>query len=297
MYELNNMINTLAPAHITQLNKKNAPWVDTDTYKQIQLRAQHYRTAIQTNNTDDWRQYRHTNNITNTLIKKRKIAYYSYKFDTNNTPHNAMWPTLKNLTNTNKQNAPTTLIHNSTFVSSPRAIASIANTHYINKINTIRNSFKKLTLNPMHILSTLIPRQQHTMHIPHITLAQTLEMIDTAPSSHSTGHDDITMNHIKTMKHSIAPHITHLINTILDTSTFPNTFKHSHITPIFKPKKAPTSIDSYRPINNLCTLEKLVEQHIKTHLDTFLDKHNIIHPHHHGGRKQHSTTTALAHTT
>ena len=54
MRELNLMINTLAPAHITQLNKKHAPWVDTGTLKQIQLRTQHYRIAIQTNNADDW---------------------------------------------------------------------------------------------------------------------------------------------------------------------------------------------------------------------------------------------------
>ena len=60
MRELNLMINTLAPAHITQLNKKHPPWVDTSTLQQIQQHTQHYRTAIQTNTTD---------NNTDTLIK------------------------------------------------------------------------------------------------------------------------------------------------------------------------------------------------------------------------------------
>ena len=132
------------------------------------------------------------------------------------------------------------------------------------------------------------------MTLPPITVAQTIDIISKAQNSHSTGHDDISMHTIKKIKHKIAPHITHLINTIISTNIFPDTFRHSRITPILKPKKPCTQIDSFRPINNLCTLDKIVEQHIKTHLDTFLEAHNIIHQHHHGGRRKHSTTTALA---
>ena len=51
-------------------------------------------------------------------------------------------------------------------------------------------------------------------------------------------------------------------------------------------------IDSYRPINNLCTLDKIIEQYIQTHLDKYLTNNNIIHRHHHGSRKGHGTDTA-----
>ena len=284
MFELNNMINSIAPPHRTQLNKKHAPFVDTKTLAQIDLRRQHYRQARLTDRPEDWRQYRHTNNLTNKLIKQRKIDYYSDKFDTTGQTDKTMWTTLKSVTKTNTQQTPTHLVNNNTFVTSPRAIANIANTHYINKINTIRNSFKKLTLNPMHILSTLIPRQEHTLTLPLITLTQTIDIINNAQHSHSTGHDSISTHTIKKIKHKVAPFIQHLINTIIKTSTFPDTFKHSRITPTLKPKKNCTLIDSFRPINNLCTLDKIVEQHIKTHLDTFLEAHKIINNNHHGGR-------------
>ena len=292
MQEFDLMINTIAPSRRVQTCKKHAPFIDTETLAQIAQRKEHYAKARQSNTPEDWRLYRHTNNTTNRLIKQKKIDFYRQKFDTKD--DKTMWTTLKNLTNNKGQQQPATILHNNNFISSPRALANLANTHYVDKVNKIRQAFKKLTLNPIHILSTLIPRQQHTLTIPPITLAQTEEIIRNSPSSHSSGHDDITMHILKKVAHKVAPHITHLINTIIHTNTFPSTFKHSRITPILKPKKQNTHIDSFRPINNLCTLDKIVEQHIKTHLDTFLEKHNIIHPNHHGGRKKHSTTTALA---
>ena len=294
MGELHLMINCIAPSRIIQAKTKHAPYLDTEAHQQIQQRQQQYRQAQQTDTQEDWRLYRHIRNTTKRLLDRLKTAYYTNKFTNNNDNPTAMWGTLKHITNNNDQTTPKTIIHNNNYITSPRAIANIANHHYINKITNIRSQFKRLTLNPISILSTLIPRQQHSLIIPPITLTQTLDIITKAHASHATGHDDVSMHIIKHIKHTIAPHITHLINTIIHTNTFPDIFKLSRITPISKPKKLKTQIDSFRPINNLCTLDKIVEQHIKLHLDTFLNKHNIIHAHHHGGRHKHSTTTALA---
>ena len=46
--------------------------------------------------------------------------------------------------------------------------------------------------------------------------------------------------------------------------------------------------------NNLSSIEKLVEQHLKDCMTDILDTHDIILNNHHGSRKLHSTTTALA---
>ena len=69
------------------------------------------------------------------------------------------------------------------------------------------------------------------------------------------------------------------------------------ITPIKKPDKPDDEIDSYRPINNLATLEKIIEQHIKQHLETYLFTNNIIINNHHGSRKYHGTNTVITHIT
>ena len=83
----------------------------------------------------------------------------------------------------------------------------------------------------------------------------------------------------------IAPHITHLINTILRTKNFPKIPKVSRILPLSKPLLNHLDISSYRPINNLCCVEKVIESHILYHLESFYNKHNIINQNHHGGLK------------
>ena len=91
----------------------------------------------------------------------------------------------------------------------------------------------------------------------------------------------------------MAPLITHLTTQIILQKKFPQTFKIDCITPKHKKGKPIYDIGSYRPINNLCTIEKVIEEYIIGHLDTFLINNKIINNNHHGGRKGHSTITAL----
>jgi len=77
------------------------------------------------------------------------------------------------------------------------------------------------------------------------------------------------------------------------TAKFPKVFKLSQITPLCKPGKNPLLISSYRPINNLPFLEKLFEQYLLDNFLLFLNINNVINDGHHGGRKGHSTITAM----
>ena len=91
-----------------------------------------------------------------------------------------------------------------------------------------------------------------------------------------------------------SPHLTHLMTTIIHTETYPDILKTTKITPNKKPDKPLDNIDSYRPICNLSVIDKILEQYIKDNLTTYFDIHDIITKDHHGSRKGHSTTTALA---
>ena len=53
-------------------------------------------------------------------------------------------------------------------------------------------------------------------------------------------------------------------------------------------------IDSFRPLNNLCCLEKLCEQWIKQNFVHWLEEESVIIGDHHGGRQGYSTLTAIA---
>ena len=107
------------------------------------------------------------------------------------------------------------------------------------------------------------------------------------------GHDDITFKIIKKLADEIAPHLCHLINSILYTETFPDIYKISRILPISKPGLPTDNIALYRPINNLPAVEKFIETYFLIHINKHLENNDILHDNHHGGRRRHSTTTAL----
>ena len=113
---------------------------------------------------------------------------------------------------------------------------------------------------------------QNSLKIPPITLEKTRKIISQLQSTNSTGFDPISNKILKKINHTISPHITHLINSILRSSTYSNIFKIFRMLPLSKPEKDSLLIDSYRPINNLPTIEKLVEQYIIEHMVDFLNE-------------------------
>ena len=66
------------------------------------------------------------------------------------------------------------------------------------------------------------------------------------------------------------------------------------MTPILKPGKIGTDPTGYRPISNLYTVEKIIEELMKEDLKKFVEDNSIIPEHHHSSRNMHSTVTAKA---
>ena len=112
--------------------------------------------------------------------------------------------------------------------------------------------------------------------------------------SYSTGSDSKSMNIIKKLDNYIIPQIQIIINSVIRSGVFPDIFKTTCIIPVSKPGKPLDDIDSYRPINNLCTLEKIIEAWISTCLIDWSNTNNIISGFHHGGRQGYSTLAAIA---
>ena len=185
------------------------------------------------------------------------------------------------------------IIHEGLQISSPKKIATIANNFFINKIVTLREGFQKQNVSPIEILSALTPRNENVFTLPLISLNETKLLIKNLKNSNATGYDVITNRVLKKICDVISPHITHMINAIIRSERVPIAFKTSRITPISKPDKPSNLISSFRPINNLVCLDKLLEQHVLNHLTLFLNQNNVIHKNNHGGRQKHSTTTAL----
>ena len=83
-----------------------------------------------------------------------------------------------------------------------------------------------------------------------------------------------------------------MINCIFSTSIFPDSLKTTRVIPIPKPKKDRNDILSYRPINNMNTVEKIVVEAIKIQLHKFMKNNNLLDNNMHGSRPNHSIITA-----
>ena len=149
-------------------------------------------------------------------------------------------------------------------------------------------------MDPLAKLRETMVNRRCSFNIKLVTEQDVLKIITSLNNTSSTGVDFIDAQTIKLVKHEIVAAVTRIINLSIQTSTFPSIYKHSQIIPL---KKKPSLNDlecsSYRPVNLLPIAGKIVEKAVFNQLPLYLEENKLIHPNHHGGRKGHSTTTAL----
>lgn len=87
----------------------------------------------------------------------------------------------------------------------------------------------------------------------------------------------------------------HICNFSLTTGVFPTAWKNSVIRPIPKSRDRPLALNNLRPITTPPFLSKILEKMCADQLVRFLNSHNLLSKFQSGFRRDHSTTTALAH--
>lgn len=128
-------------------------------------------------------------------------------------------------------------------------------------------------------------------HFEHVT-PQSLR--NTLPSLHSNavGLDGICRRLLQISMSVIFPMVLDLFNMSLQSSTFPDPWKLSHVVPILKSRR-PSSSSDYRSISLLCSLSKILEKIVHTQLCAFLNVNDLLDPLQTGFRRGHSTQSAV----
>ena len=88
-----------------------------------------------------------------------------------------MWQNVKNLSNNKKSGTPQMISHNNKIITSPKAIANIANKFYIDKIINLKNKFTNLTFDPLTFVKNLLPRNDNEFTIPILKIEDTTKLI------------------------------------------------------------------------------------------------------------------------
>jgi hypothetical protein len=177
---------------------------------------------------------------------------------------------------------------------SPSGLATTLNNYFINKVKGLRASIPVVQTDALAKLRETMKNRQCSFRLKMLTEQQVLDIIQSLNNSSSTGVDFIDAQTVKLVKHEIVASITRIINLSIQTSKFPDIYKHSQIIPLNKkPPLNDLECSSYRPVNLLSIPGKIVEKAVFNQLVLYLEENKLIHPNDHGGRKAHSTTTAL----
>ena len=86
------------------------------------------------------------------------------------------------------------------------------------------------------------------------------KIVKTMKASTSSARDMITVKTIKRLYRVLQYPLLNLINTIINTAEYPSALKLSKIVPLLKGSKPPNLIKSYRAINLLPTITKIVDK-------------------------------------
>ena len=113
--------------------------------------------------------------------------------------------------------------------------------------------------------------QSFFLHKTNVT-----EIIDTVKklkNSNSTGHDEFSNKFIKLSLPILAPALGKIFNLSLSSGKYPDKLKIAKVIPIFK-KGATTSINNYRTISILSSINKIYEKILYTRLIDMLTNFN-----------------------
>ena len=93
---------------------------------------------------------------------------------------------------------------------------------------------------------------------------------------------------------TLAPIITDIINTSLQSGVVPAAMKHAIVTPIIKKRGIDVNLHrNYRPISSMSVVSKTMERYVALQLRRYLDVKCLDDPFHSAYRPGHSTDTAL----
>ncbi|KAK9881891.1 hypothetical protein WA026_018088 [Henosepilachna vigintioctopunctata] len=137
-------------------------------------------------------------------------------------------------------------------------------------------------------------QENNEKQIEEITQEEVQENIKALKTRKAPGRDGVTNNSLKNLPTEIVKEIANIGNAVIKLEYYPKIWKKSETIMIHKNGKPVNEASSYRPINLLSAISKLIEKSIYKRLKEHVEEHGIIPKHQFGFRTEHTTTYQLA---
>ena len=130
--ELNSIIDHFTEPKIIQFTKKYIPFYNEELRNNIYENNKLLTKAIDSNEIEDWRNFKNKRNSMQKDIQKVKTSYYKEKFENNKDK----WKILKEIHENKKQQTPNNITFENKQVTSPKEMANIATNYFIEKFKS-----------------------------------------------------------------------------------------------------------------------------------------------------------------
>ena len=227
------------------------------------------------------------------LIKEAKQQYFDRIFTAYRTDLKKTRRTISETLCRNKKHCdvPSRFFHDGKELSEPKAIANAFNVYFANIGKNLAATIEQDNNADFNHMQYLDTPTKTSFNFHCITEIETMKAIDTLENKSSSGHDGISNKIVKLLKNEISKPLTVIINQMLKTGIFPDSFKTSKIVPLFK-KGDHGLLTNYRPISLLPTISKVFERVIYDQMYLYFNNNNLLADEQFGFRKNHSTEYA-----
>ena len=290
--KINHILDEMAPVKVIQVRSSYAPWMSAETKARVKERNLAQEKASETQNEEDWKNYKKLRNVINNSLKVEKKNWQENKLNSFGNDTSSVWKNVKNWLGWSSGGAPTKLVVNGRIFTKPSDLCRIMNEFFVNKVANLRSNLPPNNGDPLFWIRNLMQGRKCSFRLKSVHPDDVLRIISNLKSSSSCGLDTIDSKIIKLVKHQLVPVVTHIVNLSIKQKKFPSPWKLSKVAPLHK-KEEVIYAKNYRPVSLLAVFSKILERVIFEQMIQYLEVNHLLHRSHHGFRSSHSTVTAL----
>ena len=285
----------------TSTSGKRLQWLNDDLLREMAHRDWLNRRRKSTGLDRDEAQlrlnaYRRQRNKVTTMMRRARKEYVVNMIQEAGGDGNRLWRVvryvLKNDMNDKRSELPSRLLLDSgEVIREPLAVAHELNRYFSEIAISLRTRLLDAYSHRPR-MTTLTRSNDCSAYARPTSSDEITQILKTMNSKSAMGVDRISVKLMRGLGDSFVESVVPAINKSLKEGEFPNSFKISRVTPLFK-GGAPDSPSNYRPISVIPNPSKLVENVIYNRIYQFVKYHNLIHEHQFGFQQGSSTTSAV----
>ena len=289
----------LSQPRLTKRNKINNPWITMGIIKSISTNDKLYQSWIESfkfhENGDDSLKDAHRNHqkTLRWTIKTAKRKYNCDRFEKNKGNKKKTWQIINEIRGKEKNKMKPSFVINNERIFMRRIIAEKFNKYFVKLASNLNeDAYGNIPITSYPSFESYLSRaSDFSIFLEECTPMEIEKIIQELITGKSS---DIPIVLIKASSKLISPYLSYMYTMCMSLGVFPNVFKLSRITPIYK-KGNKELIENYRPISTLPIFGKIFEKVIYSRLYTYLISKGILKDSQFGFRKGYSTGHAIHH--